>query len=282
MPRPNKDRFGTSFVLEINDEYLMFDCGPATTYKMVKAGLWPTQIDYLFFTHHHSDHNVDYPCFVLCRWDQSVGQENLLNVYGPEPTKSMTDRLFGGEGIFSIDLKARINGLVSQRVHQNRGGTLPRTGLKINVKNIIAGDVIEGKTWKISTAKAHHLEPHLQSIAYRVETKEGTIVFLGDTGHCKTLTKLCQGADVLVANCWDHQETMKKNGEASGQTGTIDAANFAKESGAKTLILAHMGARISAPGSIEKAVADISKIYGGKIIVSKEIMCIDVFNYAQI
>jgi hypothetical protein len=63
---------------------------------------------------------------------------------------------------------------------------------------------------------------------------------------------------------------MERNGEASRQTGTIDAASFAKDSRAKTLILAHLGARIAAPGSIEKAISDISRIFSGKIIVSQE------------
>ena len=48
VPRPAQERFGTSFVLEYKDEYLLFDCGPATTYKLVKAGLWPTQVSHLF------------------------------------------------------------------------------------------------------------------------------------------------------------------------------------------------------------------------------------------
>ena len=81
-PTPTKSRFGTCYVLQIGGEFLMFDCGPAATHKLVKMGLFPTQIDYLFFSHHHFDHNVDYPCFLLCRWDQSVGKENTLQVWG--------------------------------------------------------------------------------------------------------------------------------------------------------------------------------------------------------
>ena len=40
----------------------------------------------LFFTHHHFDHNIDYPCFLLCRWDQAAGRGSELNVYGPKQT----------------------------------------------------------------------------------------------------------------------------------------------------------------------------------------------------
>jgi len=64
-PTPTPTRFGTSYVLQIDEDLLMFDCGPAATHKLVKLGLWPNRINHLFFTHHHFDHNADYPCFIL-------------------------------------------------------------------------------------------------------------------------------------------------------------------------------------------------------------------------
>ena len=51
--------------MNVGDERLMFDCGPASTHKLVKMGIPLTKIDNLFFTHHHFDHDVDYPCFIL-------------------------------------------------------------------------------------------------------------------------------------------------------------------------------------------------------------------------
>ena len=69
-PTPTPTRYGSAYVLEIGGERMMIDCGPAATHKLVKAGLRPTEVDYLFFTHHHFDHDVDYPCFLLTRWDQ--------------------------------------------------------------------------------------------------------------------------------------------------------------------------------------------------------------------
>ena len=77
-PTPTNTKFGSSQVLRLGDELLMFDCVPATNHKLVKAGLFPTELDFLFFTHHHFDHDIDYPCFLLCRRDQSVGPEKLL------------------------------------------------------------------------------------------------------------------------------------------------------------------------------------------------------------
>ena len=40
-PTPTPTRFGSSHVLKLGDQLLMFDCGPAATHKLVKAGLVP-------------------------------------------------------------------------------------------------------------------------------------------------------------------------------------------------------------------------------------------------
>ena len=57
-PTSDAERFGSSYVVEIAGQHIMFDCGPSTTSKLVKAGLRPTWVDYLFFTHHHFDHDA--------------------------------------------------------------------------------------------------------------------------------------------------------------------------------------------------------------------------------
>ena len=38
-PTPTKTRFGTCYVLQVAGNYLMFDCGPAATWKLAQAGL---------------------------------------------------------------------------------------------------------------------------------------------------------------------------------------------------------------------------------------------------
>jgi ribonuclease BN (tRNA processing enzyme) len=92
-PTPTPDRYGSAFVVEFGARRLMFDCGPAATHKLVKAGLFPTQIDHLFFTHHHFDHDVDYPAFLLTRWDQSIGRERVLRALGERHSYTFDDRV---------------------------------------------------------------------------------------------------------------------------------------------------------------------------------------------
>jgi len=271
-PTPTATQFGTSYVLQIGNERLMIDCGPATTHKLVKAGMFPTQIDFLFFTHHHFDHNADYPCFLLCRWDQSNGTENPLQVFGPEPTEQMTDQLIGPDGAFADDWKARCGAPVSQHVHKNRGGSLPRPEPSLHVTDIGPGKVIEHNGWAVHAESAQHVEPWLISLAYRVDSEDGSIVFAGDTAPCDGVAKLAEGADALVVNCWDVQKEMDENGEAPGQTGTTDAAKMARDAGVKMLILTHHGPRLNRPGVKEGAIGEIGRIFDGEIIFGRELM----------
>lgn len=145
VPTPTPDRWGSAYVLQLGDQYLMFDCGPAATYKMVQTALRPTQVDYLFFTHHHSDHDLDYPCFLLTRWEQSIGGEADLQIYGPTLTETITHRLVDEkEGAFAHDSVARVNHPLSLNAYQSRGGKLPRKMPNYQPKDIGPGKVCSG------------------------------------------------------------------------------------------------------------------------------------------
>ena len=275
-PTPTPTRFGSSHVLRLGGDLLMFDCGPATTHKLVKAGLFPTQVDYLFFTHHHFDHDIDYPCFLLCRWDQSIGKENQLQVFGPTLTEKITQGILGEDGLFAHDWKARVNHPLSQQVFVNRGGTLPRTPPSVLAKDVGPGLVHQGKDWQVSSAPAEHVQPWLDSLAYRVDSADGSMVFTGDTQPCASVTRLASGADTMLCMCWDDQTVMDQNGEFTGQCGTLGAARMAQEAGVKKLVLVHIGPHLSGHGPMEKGIGDIRRVYAGELVFSEELMRITV------
>ena len=275
-PTPTPTRFGSSYVVEIGGEYIMVDCGPATTHKLVKAGLWPTAIDYLFFTHHHFDHDVDLPCFLLCRWDQSIGKENQLKLYGPGPTEALTEGIIGEQGVFAHDWRARVNHPASQNVFVNRGGTLPRKPPDVSAQDVGPGLVTSGADWEITAAPAEHVQPYLDSLAYRLDSSEASIVFTGDTQPCQSVLDLARDADVMLCMCWDDQEIMNENGEAAFQCGTTDAAKMAQEAGVSKLVLVHIGPNLSSHGTMENGIGDIKKIYDGQVIFSDELMSFEV------
>jgi len=254
----------------------MFDCGPAATHKLVKAGLFPTQIDHLFFTHHHFDHDADYPCFLLCRWDQSIGVEQRLKVFGPTLTEKLTEDLIGENGAFAHDWKARINWSTSLEVYQNRGGKLPRRPPVVDATDIEPKWSYEGDGWAVRTALAEHAQPWLDSLAYRISTDNGDIVITGDTQMCDSIVELASGADVLLCMCWDHQSTMNLEKETTGQCGTEHAATMAEKAGVSTLVLVHTGPRLETDSAHEQAAAEMGRIFTGRIVFADELGRLDM------
>jgi ribonuclease BN (tRNA processing enzyme) len=275
-PTPTPERFGSSEVVQIGPERLMFDCGPAATDKLVKAGMRPTDVDHLFFTHHHFDHDVDYPCFLLCRWDQGAGLERTLRAYGPAPTTRLTHALIGEGGAFEHDWRARINFPTSQAVFVRRGGTLPRQPPRVDALDIAPGWTMETDHWRVTAALAEHVQPWLDSLAYRVDTEEGSVVITGDTQPCASVLELARGADTLVSMCWDDDDSMREHGEFEAQTGIVGAATMARDAGVRRLVLTHMGPHISTPGVLEEWLGRVRPIFDGEIVAGRELATVDL------
>jgi len=272
-PQPDTTRWGSSFLVGIGGEWLMFDCGPAATYRLYQAGFTATQVDHLFFTHHHSDHDVDYPCFLLTRFDMSIGNENSLRVYGPKPTEQLTERLVGEEvGAFWHDIVARTKHPLSLDAYQRRGGKLPRRRPLIHARDVGPGKVAVGKHWEITAAPVEHVQPYLDSLAYRLDSDEGSIVFSGDTRPCANLTQLAYGVDLLVMECIRIQDEMDGNPSGTSETGTRGAALTASEAGVKRLALVHQSPELNDPVLKMEAIGQVKAIYTGPTVWGDELL----------
>jgi ribonuclease Z len=278
---PTPDRFGSSFVLSLGEQKLMFDCGPAATAQLVRAGIHPTEVDYLFFTHHHYDHDVDYPCFLLCRWDQGAGRERVLTVRGPRLTERLTERLIGAGGAFEHDWRARTENPMSLRAFAARGGTLPRLPPSVDVVDVEPGEIVSTPDWVVSAAPAVHAQPWLDSLAYRFESDHGSVVFTGDTEPCRSVVDLARDADVLVAMCYDDEEDMERRGVAKGQSGPRRAAEMARAAGVRTLVLVHQSPILGKPDSARAALDLVQEGFDGEVVFAEQLQRIEVVRAAQ-
>jgi len=273
-PDPRPERYGSAFILELGSSFFMIDCGPAATYKMAKMGMQPALIEHLFFTHHHSDHNADFPCFSLTRWDLDNGSLPPLNIYGPSPTSKFVDLLIGPKGAFAADLNSRLQHPASHHCHQARGGSLPRHPMNVKVSDIDSGKIAEGDSWSVTAARVQHVEPELISLAYRFDTDEGSILFAGDCAYCDSLQKLAEGVDTLVMCCTHFGNISKDITEVV--TGTPCVAKTANIAGASRVISTHASPNFETPGMKEKAVCDIARNYDGAILFPDELTSIDL------
>lgn len=257
-PVPMPERWGTSFLLEIGDEWLMIDCGPASTYKMYNMGIPCTEIRHLFFTHYHSDHFSDYPCFLMTRFDMSIGVEGDLNVYGPPLIKNITERLWSKEnGVFWLDVVARTRHPKSVREYHRHGGEGARLEPVVHVHEFEGGKVASGKNWECYACEVEHAQPYLDCFGFRFETEEGIIAFSGDAEPTKTVVELGRNADMFVIYAL---------------SGVTSAAEMTKEAGAKRLTLGHLHHSLSSPDVINGAIEKTKSLYNGPVYWGKDMM----------
>lgn len=265
-PQPLAGRWGSSYALEFDDAVVMVDCGPAATLKLLRQDLWITDVEWLFFTHHHSDHNCDYPCLMLFRWDQTT-DEPALNVIGPPPTVELTEKLFGPEGAFADDIHARIEDIASKRCHLQRGGSLPRPGPRYEATDVEPGAVIEGAGWTATCARSQHMQPLLWPLAWRFDWEGGSVCFSGDTAPADEVTELARGAHTLVANA-PLSSTSLHEDLATCIYSELDAAEAARDAGVDRLVLVHLASGIMR--NREATLSEVGDIFDGETIIADE------------
>lgn len=291
---PSGHAYGSAFLLEIGDTFLLFDCGPATSYKLASMGLDLKRIHHVFFTHHHYDHTADFPCFALTRWDKSKGDQPPLAVYGPPPTQDFVAALFGSAGAFFADWQARIKSPASLGYYRLAGGALPRPGPVFDVREIAAGPVAETDTWAVSCAPVRHVdpvdgEPLLTSLAYRVETNRGSIVFAGDCDDCPELRSLARRVNTLVVKPRatlplpfvaggepDISSIGRSLTTGSGETLEQDG-DLLRECAPQRVVLSHLAPGFfGQPGLRERVLATIGRSYKGLMLMPDELTNLDL------
>jgi ribonuclease BN (tRNA processing enzyme) len=271
-PSPLLHRAGSSYLVTLNDEMLLFDCGPFSIRRLMEAGVLQTDITSLFLTHLHYDHCMDYGYLILSRWDQGAGQISELNVYGPPPLQRVTERLIGEDGAFGPDLAARTQHVGSHFIYEMRGGVLPRERPAPRVREVSAGEIIESENWKVQVAEVVHCQPQLTCLAYRLDTEDASVVFGGDTAPTESLTTLAEGADVLIHMCHFINGVVTDERITSCCSGHLDAAKTATVAGVKTLVLVHITEQVNQPGIRERILKESGAHFEGNIIFGEDLL----------
>jgi len=270
-------RHGSAFLLQVGDEFLMVDCGPGTTYKMARMGIDARKVHHVFLTHHHFDHNVDFPCFALVRWDLCKGTEPPLKVYGPPPTGMFVEKLLGEEGVFFPDWHSRVAHPVSIRIFEQRHGVPPRPAPAFDVRELESGVVDETASWKATAVRVHHVEPTLVSLAFRFDTEQGSIVFAGDCGDCPELRELAEGADTLVAPCVSVGSAKAPSYLDGIIMSTDEVRDIAKTCGVQRVVLTHNGS-VNTPEKRKPFIKAVGEVFPGEVLFPDELTTINLLN----
>src|SRR6266704_2379887 len=158
------------------------DCGEGVAHQLVRAGVALNTLRYVFITHHHSDHNLDYGNLVYDAW--AAGLRTPVDSYGPPPIRAMTEAYWQ---LNRFDIETRI-----------ADETRPDLRKLVTAHEFDApGLVMQNADVKVTAARVRH-PPIVHAYAYRFDAADRSIVISGDTAYSPELIALARGADVLV------------------------------------------------------------------------------------
>jgi ribonuclease BN (tRNA processing enzyme) len=271
-PAPSLERQSSGYLIEVGTDLIVWDHGPGAHHRLMESGHRTVDVTHAFFTHLHYDHCMDYGRLVLQRWDQGADRIPDLQVYGPPPIARMTEQLFGTDGIYGPDIRARVEHRSSLDVFEARGGKVPRKRPAPRVTEIHAGSVVEGNGWKVTVGHAQHVQPYLECLALRLDTKEGSICYTGDSGPSDTIVELAKGCDILIHMNHYFSGTEPTPAYRAACGNHRDNAIIAKRAGVKAIVLTHLLAQIDQPGIREQIVHEIQQVFDGKVIWGEDLM----------
>ena len=250
----------------VNGTPFVIDCGMGVSRQLVAAGVPLETVKYIFISHHHSDHNLEYGNLVYNAW--ATGLSTPIHAFGPKGLEAMTKTYFE---LNRFDIETRIE-------DESR----PDLRKLLIAKDITEdGVVLQTEDVRVTAFRTPH-PPITDNFAYKFETPDGVIVFSSDTNYNPKLADFAKGADVLVHEAlylpWvDRLVTLSKNGATlkkhllESHTAAEDVGRIAEAANVKVLVMSHL-----VPG--ERDVTDedwrgeASKTFKGKIIVARDLM----------
>jgi ribonuclease Z len=260
---PTPQRGLSAIAIKRKNEVLLFDCGEGTQRQMIQAGVGFQKKTKIFITHLHGDHILGLPG--LLQTMSLLDREKKLEIYGPHNIKAFVEAISQTVQFtltFPVQVIEREEGLVCEereyRVYAAQSNHMtpglayaltekPRPG-RFHPEKAKALGVPEGPLWSklqrgssIKLLGGKIVKPEMVLGAPLPGRK---IAYTGDTMPSKNLVKLAEHADLLIHEATFDDELMERAGE-DGHSTPSQAAETAKEAGAKRLILTHISARYS-------------------------------------
>lgn len=207
---PSIERRATALLVEAGERTLLFDCGPGALEALAEEGFSFRDLGEVFLTHFHPDH--------------TLGLGHLLAAINVDPVSRYNGRLklYGPQGLADF----------VSRWHALYRSTAPKWDF-LELHEIGPGVVPGTEEAVVGAAIASHGDA--AALAYRVDYKEKSVVYTGDTSYSDSLVELARDADLLVAEC-----SFPDGREVEGHLTPAAVGRLAAAAEARHVVLVHM------------------------------------------
>ena len=266
-PRVGGARKNPATLLRIGGVPYVIDCGYGVSDQLLKAGVPLQTVRYIFLTHMHSDHNLEYGPLVYNAW--ASGLKHQVDAYGPSTMIHQTAAFFESMK-FDIDIRIGDEGRPDLR------------GLVVPHEFNAEGLVMENADVRVTATRVRH-PPIKDAFAFRFDTADRSVVISGDTNYSPELIALAQGADVLLHEVLhvpgleallqraNNAATLREHILASHTT-TEDVGRVAAAAGVKKLVLHHFVPGDDPSITDEMWTEDVRRHFKGEIVVGRDLM----------
>ena len=260
-------RNNSSTLVLINDVPYVIDCGYGASRQLLAAGVSLDRLRYIFITHHHSDHMLEYGTLFYNSW--VTGLPAQIDAYGPIGTEQMTRDFFS---FMKADIDIRI---------EDEGRPDPRNMVFAHDVST-PGIVLENPQVTVSACLVRHPLVR-QAYAYRFDADDRSVVISGDTAYAPELAEFAKGADVLVHEVMYlpgierlvqrlPNATRLREHLMAAHTVPEDVGKVAALAGVKTLVLSHLVPGDDPSITDEQWTEGVRKHFSGQIIVGRDLM----------
>ncbi|WP_410768600.1 ribonuclease Z [Fontibacillus sp. BL9] len=279
---PSLERNVTSLALRLLDErrsFWLFDCGEGTQHQILRSPLKLSKLECIFITHLHGDHLFGLPGLLSSRAYQ--GGDTPLALYGPPGLKKYVNtslelsesrinyklEIIEHEGgclfeddtfrVESAKLDHRIASYGYRVIEKDLPGKLDTELLK---KYGITPGPLYGKLKRgesVLTPEGKELHP---ADVLGLAKKGRVVTILGDTRPCPAEIPLAEGADALVHEATFLHE-LADTAFTYHHSTARQAAEAAKEAGAKSLYLTHFSSRYKYEDQLQRLKQEAAEVF---------------------
>ncbi|MGA1535526.1 MAG: MBL fold metallo-hydrolase [Planctomycetota bacterium] len=203
----------------------LIDPGPGATHRLGAAGVSPTEVHEILITHTHPDHVCDLVPFLFCLRNPRYGDPAPPRIVGPPGFAAFYELL---RAPFAKWLPPAGEGI---EVVEYTGGVWESGG------SCLCGEMVQ------------HIP---SSLAWRIADNRGTtFAYSGDTERCPGVVRAASEVDLLLLECTTPSE------EVPGHLSSASASEVIRASGARRVVLVHLGPECDEVDLIERIDGDV-------------------------